>query len=358
MPPKSPSKQTKLTYTAAFAPPSISPRKRALSAPSSSPSPAKKRAIGPRPTLSPSKRPTPQSRNIFEPSPAKTAPAQKSSLPKPALPTKISGQVLPSIKNPFLGPPSSQLAPQSRHSSPFHMPDERADDVDIVTAEVVSTPAVSEMPTMTADAPSIPNNLISQPSAPQEPAATKTISGPFTSRPSLPSSSVGSVPSSQSSSTTALPTNQAPRRRISNVFRSRRSSVALFKNPFAPAIGDITEKTTDQSISSVSKGSIDGPFLPDPQEGSSRSRVQSPAGPRPRSKSCDRETMRQAISMPSPTRGSPSPALFATEDRGIHAAGSTVNTSGPSRRASISGIPKENGIGLENEKGKTTGLVS
>ncbi|KAF9514391.1 hypothetical protein BS47DRAFT_880012 [Hydnum rufescens UP504] len=125
VPPRSPAKPP--SFTAAFAPSVVTPRKRALSAPSPSPSPAKKRAASP----SSSKPAKAVPINIFQTSPTKLPPLvvspSKSSFLRPTspAPAKVSKPAatpaMPEVRNPFVEPATSQPAPQANNARPLSM---------------------------------------------------------------------------------------------------------------------------------------------------------------------------------------------------------------------------------------------
>ena len=208
-PPRIPSKDVSSTspvksrpiFTAAFAPPSVSPRKRALSAPSPSPSPAKRRALTP-PKGSPLKRGRAQSANPFQLSPSKTREATNTRIPKKSLAFTAS-----LTRNPFLEevppPNSSSITPSVVNGG--HIPREDAAENSRLETDL-AIPA----------------------------------------RPSTASSGHPISMRSSGSSITPVPPRQPFPRRLSNTVR-RTSVVGASRNPFTPLAPPAAAAAADEA---------------------------------------------------------------------------------------------------------------
>ncbi|KAF8320330.1 hypothetical protein DL93DRAFT_2073886 [Clavulina sp. PMI_390] len=265
-PPKSPAPQAKPkpTFTAAFAPPSVSPRKRSLSTTSPAPSPAKRRALSVEPPRSPEKtraaltlgkgsfRPTPSGRkpNVKPTSTgsASTAtsrgPFLTDSQPTLSQPAAPSNSVTISVSQ----TDKENIAQSSSSSSTSTKPSPRQQDVPVVDGARSTPPSVAPNQAQTVD-----GEVIVQPKRPEQvpPQPLASASGaesvrkhrnPFTSSPAkaLPSRS-SSDPSAPKTAASDLPPSRL----------SASTSARSNRNPFAESSQSTTTAALASSTASI-----------------------------------------------------------------------------------------------------------
>ena len=215
---KSPAK-AKPSFTAAFAPPSVSPRKRALSVPSPASIPNKRRAISAEPS-SPSKARSAVITNAF----SKTSfrPTSKAAQPKPM------SQPVAVKRNPFLDQPDSLNASSRPSELPSISESSSTSSAHTSTnKENVLGDSLpdSSRPPRSSTADILPTH--SQAGERVDPGAIRTASNLPPTRPAAPTTQ--NPIARQTSRPSITPFSNAPLRkgsRLSAAFRTRRSSVA------------------------------------------------------------------------------------------------------------------------------------